>query len=259
MKILFAGDTHGNLQHVRNVFAHACRVEADIIFQVGDYGWGWDRTQFSGTGGKIECHFTHKVAELAKDTGIPFYWIDGNHENFDFLEAVIGDLFPASDGTYQLYPGVFYVPRGTVLTFDSVRFMCVGGACSVDRLDRVPGRSWWPQETLTDADVDKALKAGNADVLVSHDAPFESKIVDKHLNPYWGQQAVEDTYTNRHRLSMILNKCNASMVIHGHLHFHYVAMNGRRTIRGLNRDTMPMIESTWLFDTDVWHKRHGPT
>lgn len=254
MKILFAGDVHGDIGHIRNVFAHACRVEADAIFQVGDFNYGFYRSQFKGTGGRVECEVTHAVSKLVEKTEIPFYVIDGNHEDFDVLGAALEGLMPEEDGTYQLYPNVFYVPRGTILEWSGVKFMCVGGAASVDRKTRTPYVDWFPQETITDADVDKAIQAGKADVLVSHDAPFESKIVDKHLNPYWGQQAVEDTYTNRHRLSMILNKCGASMVIHGHLHYHYVAMNGRMTIRGLNMNGHPMIESTWLFDTEKFEK-----
>jgi predicted phosphodiesterase len=254
-KILFAGDWHGNIQHARNVFSHACRVEADAIFQVGDFGFGWDRKQFKDTGGKVECVFTHKLAELVEETGIPLYWIDGNHENFDFLAHYMSTArqLDEDDGTFALYPNLFYVPRGTILEWSGVKFMCVGGACSVDRQSRTPGRSWWPQETLTDADVAKATNAGHAEVLISHDAPFESKIVDKHLNPEWGEQAVHDTFVNRHRLSMILKSSRASMVIHGHLHFHYVAKNGPMTIMGLHRDTMTMEESTFLFDTEVFH------
>lgn len=255
MKILLAGDWHGNVGHMRNVFAKACRDEADLVLQLGDFGYGWDKKQFKGTGGKVECKFSHQVSKIAQETGIPCYWIDGNHENFDLLESTLADIAPEDDGVYEIAPMVFYVPRGTLLTLDGLRVLCCGGAVSVDKrkLPRKEGVSWWPQEAITDADVEKCREAGEAHVVVSHDLPLESPIVDRHLDGYWGQEAVANTAINREKLSEIFNNSGARRLVHGHLHIFYReavrTARGTLNIWGLDGDTTPLHDSTYLLDT----------
>ena len=163
MRLLIVGDLHADVTSMRNVFAHACRVDANQIIQVGDFGFGWDRKQFKGGNSLLECAFVRQVEKMVEQTSIPLYWLDGNHENFDMLGYVLeGEetmnvvpSVPQPDGTHQLRPGVFYIPRGTVLERGEKRILVCGGAASVDKARRQPFISWWPQELTTDADVAK--------------------------------------------------------------------------------------------------------
>jgi len=252
MKILFVGDTHGNLTHTRNVFAHACRMEADRIVQVGDFGYGWDRQQFAGTDGRIECRFTRKVSEVAQKTGIPLYWLPGNHENYDFLEETLDTLEAKPDGTYELAPMVFYIPRGALLEIDGKRLLFCGGAVSIDKKRRTPGKSWWPQELITPEDVAKCAVAGQVDVLITHDFPWECEVVDRHLAPYWGAEAQDNTIKNRKNISRILETCGAKLNIHGHLHVSYtelIQVGGNEVkVVGLDCDGTPMSDCTVLLN-----------
>lgn len=253
MRICLAGDIHGNKNHAKNVFSEACHKNADLIIQVGDYGYGWHLTQFKGTGGKVECDFTHFISDLVKETGIPFMWLDGNHENFDHLYETLPDFTPQEDGTFEMAPGVFYIPRGTRLEFGGVKFLVCGGAVSVDKRMRVPYVSWWAQEALTQEDVDKCARAGKVDVLLTHDFPWEGTIVDRHLDSYWGEQAGYDTAHNRKLVSEILKNSGAKLQVHGHLHIEYDEMicNHSVHLKGLNCDGTPMRESTVIYDTET--------
>lgn len=259
MKILMAGDTHGNSSHTMNVFAHACRVDAEMVFQLGDFGYGWAFSQRKGTGDRYDT-FTGHVAKFAKRADMPCYWIPGNHENYDALEELIGGLTAEKDGTYQIEPSVFYVPRGTVLTFDDVRFLCCGGATSVDKKMRTNYVSWWQQEAITDEDVRTCAKAGQCDVLLSHDFPWECNIVNHHLDSFWGEEAQIGTEASRKKISQIAVAAGVRRIIHGHLHIKYnesIEMNGRSVlVSGLDCDGNPMDSSTMLIDTQ-WPSIRG--
>lgn len=260
-----AGDTHGNSQHMQNVFAHACRVEAEIVFQLGDFGYGWGFSQRKGTGEKYDT-FTDNVAKFVKRTGgiatreIPCYWLPGNHENYDALDALVDTLDAQPDGTYEIEPSVFYVPRGTVLTLDGVRFLCCGGATSVDKKMRIPFVSWWEQEAITDEDVATCADAGTADVLLSHDFPWECNIVDRHLDDFWGVEAQINTEASRKRISQIAVNAGVRRIFHGHLHIKYnesIELNGQSVlVSGLDCDGNSMNSSTMLVDTE-WPSVRG--
>ena len=249
MKIILAGDFHGNLFHAEQVFHHAQGKGAEAIVQLGDFGFGWEFTR-SGA-----CKFTEQIGEMAAQHGVPLYWIDGNHENFDLLEQTLAGLTPQADGTYRLSAdpvGVFYIPRGTVLEWDGQRILCCGGAVSIDKGRRRQGVSWWPQEPIGDSDVEKCFEAGPADILLTHDFPMECNIVDRHLDPYWGEEANANSQANRKRVSKILVGSDARRVFYGHLHISYeeriYPLGHEVTVRGLDCDATTMRSSTFLLD-----------
>ncbi len=250
-KILLVGDSHGNVGHMKNVFAHAGRVDADMIFQLGDFGFGWEWTQFKGTGGKVECAFSGTMSKYVKQTGIPLYWLDGNHENHDALEDTMATSIPEQDGTFQHADGVFYVPRGTVMTWGVKRFLVCGGAVSVDRKFRTDYVSWWHQEAITDQQVALCASMGSVDILLTHDFPWECDVVDRHLDPYWGEQAQRDSSHNRQQVSAIMKACGATELYHGHLHHDYdeeINVPYAVHVKGLNRDETLMSANTYLLE-----------
>ncbi|MDA4133710.1 MAG: metallophosphoesterase [Thaumarchaeota archaeon] len=260
MRLLIVGDMHGQTTPMRSVFAYACRVEADQIIQVGDFGYGWERKQYKGGNGLIECAFVRQVEKMVEETGIPLYWLDGNHENFDMLGYVhegeetmnVVKSTPQPDGTHELRPGVFYIPRGTMLERGEKKILVCGGAASVDKARRSPYISWWPQETIKDEDVAKCLAAGKADILLTHDLPLEVTVIDRHLEPGWGEEAVHSTYFNRVKVSEILKNSGATLMLHGHLHHSYteeVSMaHGRVKVIGLDRDGTPSYDQCHLLN-----------
>ena len=245
-KILFAGDTHGNYAHTERVFDHALRNDADLIVQVGDFGFGWQQIADGSD------YFSSLVSGLAQTHRIPLYWLGGNHENYDALDALVGTAPP---DVSEIAPQVYYLARGATLTFDGVRFLFCGGATSVDKKYRVDGVSWWRQEEISYADVDRCKAQGTVDFLITHDFPWEvDGVVDRHLDPYWGEEAQEKTIASRKKISTILSNCNAFFQIHGHLHINYnqtITVNEHPVlVRGLGCDGMPMEMSTYLIDTN---------
>lgn len=248
-KLMLAGDSHGNISYMGGVYNRAQYSDVDAIFQLGDFGYG---RAFNGDGSD---NFTDKVSRLAVLTGIPCYWLPGNHENYDALDALVHDMMPEIDGTYQIEPDVFYVPRGTVLQFGDKRVLCCGGATSVDQDYRILGKSYWKQELITYADIAKCAEAGKVDWLFAHDFPWECNIMDRHLDPQWGDKAQREVIENRQRISRILDTCGATEMFHGHLHIRYTerittASGTRVKVRGMAADNNALDLATKIIEIE---------
>lgn len=159
MKFLILGDVHGEWEDLNVTISRAIREHPDIthIVQVGDFGYGWPGSKpFKAS----RSFFTNET--MAIYNAAARLWIDGNHENFDRLETD-GDAWQ---------PGWRHMPRGTVLEIENKRIMFFGGASSIDKADRTPHISWWPQESITYGQVRKAMEDGGPiDAIFSHEHP----------------------------------------------------------------------------------------
>jgi hypothetical protein len=87
---------------------------------------------------------------------IEYLSIRGNHSNPHVF-----------DGSIML-PNFKLLPDYTRMEIDGESWLFVGGAVSINRLDREPGKTWWPEEDM----VLREDLAGPADVLVTHGGPL---------------------------------------------------------------------------------------
>lgn len=162
MKTLIIGDVHGDWGALSATLQAglAARPDASRVVQVGDMGFGFPGLHPSTASLPLSCA-----------------WIDGNHENFDMLQKrhlPSFGLHPASplhpDGWQAFLAQWHYLPRGTV----QGGVLYIGGARSIDRHLRVPGRDWWAQEELTYGEQTAILDAvagTPVHTVISHDAP----------------------------------------------------------------------------------------
>jgi hypothetical protein len=104
-------------------------------------------------------HWDDQIAERLDNAfgalGIEYLSIRGNHSN----PAVF-------DGSIML-PNFKLLPDYTQMEIDGQTWLFVGGAVSINRLDREPAKTWWPEEPM----VLRENLAGAADVLVTHAGP----------------------------------------------------------------------------------------
>lgn len=245
MRVLGLGDVHGNQNFLDQFYQrYLPYVKVDKIIQAGDLTIAWK-------GQNVETFFDH-LAELVRLSGIPFYFIDGNHEYFDVLfeKYLKGD----TERFVEIRPNVFYIPRGYAWEWDGVRFMGFGGAYSIKGSDSVMYVNWFPnEEQASYADIDRAMDRGKVDVLVTHDAPVEIKTLNKlyegHEDP--GCQA------SRKVISAIAEACQPSVEMHGHHHHDYTetwhAPWGDVEVVGLNADYTSFAndECVYILDTDT--------
>ncbi|EQD70602.1 hypothetical protein B1B_04905, partial [mine drainage metagenome] len=151
-RVLLAGDTHGDGPWFAHLVTLAGRHRVAGIVQLGDFGY-WPHEAFGQ-------RYLTQVDALCTRARLWCLWLDGNHEDFDALEQ---EFVRPDDGFTLIRPTSLHAPRGHRSRWGGVRFLAVGGAASIDRALRLPRRSWWPQETITDAQVAVAIAGGPTD------------------------------------------------------------------------------------------------
>ena len=227
MKVLLVGDTHCNGKFARNVCEYATTHDIDTIVQLGDFGFHFDKG------------FIRKWKDwLNDDPNREVYWLDGNHDDHDYIDAEITENGDAYEGVpiSHWHSRMFYCPRGSRKTFGDTTVMFMGGAYSIDKHYRRPHLSWWYQEMLTETDVYNA-GTEHVDVVFSHDCPDTIWFKDKLEQDYY--KIDEDSQRNRDILTSICDTVSPRRVYHGHYHEHYVVedkVHGR-VVTGLSCDS----------------------
>lgn len=235
MKILIAGDSHGNAHFIEHLCKVATVNKCELIVQVGDFGL------WPGPSGK---KFLLKANKLLTDARLELWWLDGNHED----HARIEEWSKRENFYTELQPvtsRIHYMPRGYRFELDGLKFMALGGAWSIDKDMRTPNVSWWPQEELTHADYMRATAdADPIDVLLSHDMPAR-----KEAYAYFPFMA-EGGDSNRQFVQAVAWQKRALLHVHGHMHKAYKCrFDDGRLLVGLDCDQAP--NAAWaILDTE---------
>lgn len=246
-RIMMAGDWHGNHNWGVHCIRHARKQGVDVIVHTGDFGWWTDPHHYLATLQKV-------LAELR----ITIVWVDGNHENHDkideWLDATDGQ--PWSD---KRYPNIIHLPRGFRWQWWGETWLALGGAHSVDRLQRLPGRSWWDREHISDAEIERAITGGPVDVMVTHDCPFGVEIPginsddDEEDSRRSGWPLSEIRASNEHRKKVreVCDVVRPKFLFHGHYHRYYANLlrygDGEVTkVVGLDCDSTTLEGNTIL-------------
>lgn len=214
MRILMAGDTHGNLNHSKYLVDRAKQHGCDAVFVLGDWGY-WEHT----SDGILFCD---KLDGYCKQENMPVYFLDGNHDKTSLLLEKYSDQ-PDDEGFLLVRPLLRYARRGHRWTWGGIRFISLGGAYSVDkgwRLEREEARKkpeslWFPEEEMSDEDMDEILTfADPVHVMLAHDKPRGS-------NPLWNRKNFISCLPNQDRLQEAVRTLEPRWFFHGHLHYTY--------------------------------------
>lgn len=233
MRILAAGDWHGSVSQLAYIYDTAAQEQADVIVHMGDFGY-WEHMP----GG---AEFLDACQQFADAFSIELWWIDGNHENFDWLYDYPLD----KHGRRPVRPNVIHLPRGHVWEWDGVKFMAFGGAFSIDRRHRKLGLSYWEQEMPTWDEVEYAQKQGQVDIMFTHDVP-EGTHLAPLLGPDWLAKSKYPAgcVSSRNMLRQVFNSANPELLVHGHYHARATSTLGRCRIEGLAQEDTG--EDSWL-------------
>lgn len=181
----------------------------------------------------------------------------GNHEDYD----LIGSIGPDETGWLPYRSRILLAQRGHRVTIEGVDFVFLGGAGSVDRGWRQredgraaavlgeyawlrPGKSWWPQEAITDDDVTAAASGGHAAVMITHEAPYPvPKIEDGLIVGQFDIHDVMDAHQVRLKLTKAVDGVRPDLLIHGHHHRRiddvYVTPDGHEVrVAGMAQNSM---------------------
>lgn len=211
------GDWHGNLPWMRIALRTAAARGITHVVQAGDLKMLYpDDGPFEPWCPNIATEIDNEARKL----GITFIFVDGNHDNHWELARLKVD----EDGFARMSPNLWYATRGARALIGSRRFGFLGGAFSVNRSQLDRSIDWWPEEVVTQENVD-TLGSDPLDVLITHEVPAGADVTKRFELPL----ALE-MEANQSRLLIrdAVKATSPALVFSGHWH-------QRRTlpIRGL--------------------------
>lgn len=138
MSFIISGDTHGMLD-IGKIVAFFDEHEGeytseDYLIICGDVGvCGFSASEEAET------------RSIFRDLPVTTLFIDGNHENFEQLNSYGVDTWNGGK-VHFVESKIIHLMRGQVYEIDGTRFFTFGGACSIDKMYRTEGISWFPEE-----------------------------------------------------------------------------------------------------------------
>ena len=150
MAIYITGDTHGtkDLNKViiwYNTNKHKLK-STDILIICGDV---CTPTFYNIPQHKDPIHVFNRMH-------IQIAFIDGNHENFEKLNALPIEEWNGGK-IHRISDNVVHLMRGQIFTIEGKKFLTIGGGTSIDRFFRVEGIDYFREEDIMQCDIDETL------------------------------------------------------------------------------------------------------
>lgn len=174
MSIWITGDTHMpiDVKKITSKYWPEGKelTKNDYLIVCGDFGLVWSNI-LNGE----EQYWTNWLNEKPWTT----LFVDGNHENHNRLARLKKvEMFNSLVG--KVTDSIFHLKRGQVYIIEELKFFCMGGALSVDKVHRTLDMDWWKEEQPSHYEMDVGLtnleKYNNeVDYIISHTLPQNIK------------------------------------------------------------------------------------
>lgn len=167
MSIYVTGDIHGYPIRLTDENLKARGLDLtnqDKLIICGDFGLPW-----YNDAQELQC------IEWLSQRPFEILFVDGNHENFDLLNA-----FPITEKyagkVHQIESNIYHLMRGEVYEIEGKKIFTFGGASSFDKYMREEHVDWWKDEILNEEETLNAMRnlsaIGNkVDYVIAHTAP----------------------------------------------------------------------------------------
>ncbi len=204
--IHFIGDIHGSFQTIAR---YSDQMQDSLLIQVGDFGAGFLHPS----------DFRHEMLNLARllaANNNKLVVIRGNHDDPAYFNN-------------RVYDGrVFLISDNQTLTACGHKLLLIGGAISVDRIDRIEGRSYWSKEVV-EVDWDVIDNVRDLTGVVTHTCPssFPSLKSNSGFVQYFiskGDTHLKQQLDDEQRIlqlvleRLLVNNKQIGLWVHGHFH-----------------------------------------
>lgn len=240
-RVLATGDWHGNAHRGVSVIQSGGMRGIPVVIQLGDFGF-W-------TPGPDTDRYLDALNAACESWNVELLFTDGNHECFPHLNAT-----PLNDfGARPVREHITHLPRGFRWSWNGRRWMSLGGAHSVDKHMRKPGRNWWPEETITAEEAQLAIAGGPVDVIVAHDVADRVDIPGLAPDGYYPEDQIAAAERHRELIGTVVDATKPGVFLHGHYHVRYNAIRplaggGQTAIIGLADDNAPFVKNMLVLD-----------
>ena len=175
--IYLTGDKHGDFQSVELFCAKQQTTRDDLMIVLGDAGINF----YADMRDVLRKKY---IVELP----ITLLCIHGNHERRPDTLGVYEEA-KWHDGIVYVepeYPNILFAKDGEVYNLGGKKAIAIGGAYSIDKMWRVEGQSWWPDEQPSPAikaRVERALDQldWKIDIVLSHTTPMKYEPIETFL------------------------------------------------------------------------------
>lgn len=242
--VLILGDLHGVWRKVNTLIA---KYKPTTVLQVGDFGW-WPRfhktTHISTGVYRYDQLYGYKKQMPFNQYGLKpgkskVYFCAGNHEDWEDLNRKADSYNPIH---VEVFDNVFYMPRCSILVLpDGRNVLFMGGAASTDKEYRQYRYDWYPEETITQADIYNLPEDINIDIVISHTSPswfkqelFEKSDDWKQSDSYWLEKFRDSSCL---ALDVVWERYRPSLWFFGHYHIAKYGQYRNTKWFALNKET----------------------
>jgi predicted phosphodiesterase len=202
--MILLGDIHGDFQTIVNFARKNKSEEPQYLIQVGDFGAGFHKN--------FLADMEYLNQELA-NANITLYVIRGNHDDPKYF-----------NGEHE-WSNLKLLKDYSILVIEAKRILLVGGAISIDRLQRKENVSWWEGETFNYNEELLETFEG-IDIVVTHSSPnFVFPQTFNHLvmsYAAYDPNLLNDLTLERQRFNemykILVNKNDIKHWFYGHFH-----------------------------------------
>lgn len=216
--VYLIGDIHGDITQIMRENLHKNNIKVkrgDTVIVLGDFG-----VMFSDT----EQH--RSALDYIGKLDYTIAFIDGNHENFDYLNS-LQIVTKWGNKVHKLNNRCFHLIRGNIYKIEGNKYLCFGGAKSIDRDSRVLGKSYWLEEEPSFVDINtlgKSIKdndINDIDFILTHTCSNHILHKMKSIKPF------DDDCQTRFVLDRVyeLFKGINRVWFYGHFHTHEIIDN----------------------------------
>ena len=174
--VYFTGDIHGSSNEIVKLCEQYELAAADTVVLLGDVGSNFflderDRklkAELSRLKPTILCiHGNHEVRPANVPSYITKEWNGG------------------SVWYEEEFPNILFAKDGDIYSLESISYLAIGGAYSVDKYYRLArGYGWWEDEQPSDeikAYVERQIGEKHFDVILTHTCPFKYEPIEMFL------------------------------------------------------------------------------
>lgn len=187
--LLATGDTHGSIDMMKLNQHHfplqKKLTKNDYLLIAGDFGHIW-----YPPGHMREREQNYYLNDYFPSRKYTTLFIDGNHENENLIDTYPDEVWNGGK-IHRINDSIIHLKRGQVFEIDGLKVFTMGGACSIDKANRIPYISWWPEEEPSNEELEEGISNlekhnWKVDIVVTHTVSEKvlNKLLDKGMNKY---------------------------------------------------------------------------